>query len=142
MVNDKIRTNVHSTTYLGTLLSADNNFADTVQFRFEKGLTARVSLVRVWKNGQLPICLKRTIVRQTVIPISLYGCEAWSMNNAKMQSLLNNFSNRITRSIANDFAYDEQIPRSADDINLWRLVAKKKPQYSIRREKIQFRGKR
>ncbi|MGH0163180.1 UNVERIFIED_CONTAM: hypothetical protein FKN15_055638 [Acipenser sinensis] len=72
--------------YLGQLVLATENQMCEISRRAKMGWSAFGRLSMVLK-GKLPLCLKRKVFNQCVLPVLTYGCETWTLN-AKMTKKL------------------------------------------------------
>lgn len=85
-INQVSLEHVDSYVYLGQLINTDDTMFEEVKRRTKLAWSAFGRLNYVFK-GKLPICLKRKVFNQCVLPVLTYGCETWSLNVRSIQKL-------------------------------------------------------
>ena len=70
--------NVTSYTYLGQLITTLPNKEQEIKRRISLGWKAFGRASSIFKS-KMPICLKRTVYNQCIIPTITYGCETWNL---------------------------------------------------------------
>ena len=74
---------VESYTYLGQLLTTDNNIAKEISRRTGQGWTTFGKYSHLLNNTKTPICLKRKIMNGVILPAMTYGSQTWSLPKSK-----------------------------------------------------------
>jgi Reverse transcriptase (RNA-dependent DNA polymerase) len=77
---------VSSYVYLGQQVSIDGSMHDEIARRTKLGWSAFGRLNSIFKSD-LPLCLKRRVFNQCVLPVLTYGCETWTLNTRDVQRL-------------------------------------------------------
>ncbi len=72
--------------YLGQLVRIDHNQYDELRRRIRSGWSAFGKLSEVMQSN-MPLCLKRKVFNQCVLPAMTYGSETWSMTQRMEQKL-------------------------------------------------------
>ena len=70
---------VDSFTFLGTSINRDSTCENEIRRRIILGRTAMMNLVKIWKCRDVTLTTKKRIVKSLVFPVTLYGCEAWTI---------------------------------------------------------------
>ena len=65
--------------YLGTTLTNQNSIAEEIKSRLRSGNACYHSVQNLWSFRLLSKNLKIKIYRTKILPVVLYGCEAWSL---------------------------------------------------------------
>ena len=72
--------------YLGQLQSGNKNMFGEINRRTKMGWSAFGKLNSIFKSN-MPLCLKRKVFDQCILPVITYGCETWSLNSKMIQKL-------------------------------------------------------
>ena len=87
--------------YLGTILSRDCKDMFDITARITKASNAFGSLRKsIFTNKSISISVKSAVYECLILPILLYGAEAWCITE-ELFRMLSNFHNRCVRSICN-----------------------------------------
>jgi len=65
--------------YLGTTLTNQNFIAKEIKSRLRSGNACYHSVQHIWSSRLLSKNLKINIIRNTILPVVLDGCETWSL---------------------------------------------------------------
>ena len=65
--------------YLGQTIALEDRTANEVQLRIKAGWAVFGKYKEIFQNKEIPICLKRKIFNQCIIPTMTYGCQTWSL---------------------------------------------------------------
>ena len=79
-LDDVIFEHVESYIYFGQKLTIDKDQWDEVNRRVQLGWNTFARLNDVFRSN-LPICLKRKVMNQCVLPVLTYGSETWTLTN-------------------------------------------------------------
>ena len=102
--NDSVRTDsstferVEEFKYLGTTLTNQNSIQEEIKSRLRSGNACYHSVQSLLSSRLLSKNLKTKIYRTKVLPVVLYGCEAWSLT-AREERKLRVFENMVLRRI-------------------------------------------
>ena len=70
---------VESFKYLGIYFNSKGTFTDTKKHLTEQASKAMISLLRKWRQFDIPVDLMLDLFDKSVTPILLYGCEVGVM---------------------------------------------------------------
>ena len=84
--------------YLGTTLTNQNSIAEEIKSRLGSGNTCYHSVQNLLSSRVLSKNLKIKIYRTIILPVVLYGCEAWSLT-LREERKLRVFENMVLRRI-------------------------------------------
>ena len=84
--------------YLGTTLKNKNSIADEIKSSLRSGNACYHSVQNLLRSRSPSKNLKIKIYRTTILPVDLYGCEAWSLT-LREERKLRMFENMVLRSI-------------------------------------------
>jgi hypothetical protein len=84
--------------YLGTMLTDEYSFQEEIRSRLKLGNACYHSVQNLLSSGLLSKHLKMKIYRTIILPVVLYGCEAWSLTlrEERRQWV---FENRVLRRV-------------------------------------------
>ena len=99
--------------YLGTTLTNQNSIAEEIKRRLRSGNACYHSVQNLLSSRLLPKNLKNKIYRTIILPVVLYGCEAWSLT-LREERKLRVFENMVLRGIFG--------PRRDDVTGEWRRL--------------------
>ena len=83
-INDKEIEIVKNFKYLGITFTNNRRFIETIKLNIAKGKRAMYSIISKAKCNGLSISCQIHLFKITVIPIFLYGCEAWGYENLEL----------------------------------------------------------
>src|SRR6218665_1707452 len=92
--------NVTEFTYLGSLLTHDNDWSKEIGRRIGRATGVMAEFKNVWKSKDISIKAKRDIMVICVISIVLYACETWTLKKKDKNKLMA-FEMRCYRRILN-----------------------------------------
>jgi len=72
--------------YLGQLKTSNAKLNDEINKRCNMAWSSFGRLHFIFKS-KLPMCLKRKVYNQCVLPVMMYGCETWTLNAQTTQRL-------------------------------------------------------
>ena len=75
---------VESFKYLCIYFNSKGTFTDAKKHLTEQASKAMISLLRKWKQFDIPVDLMLDLFDKSVTPILLYGCEVWGYENVDM----------------------------------------------------------
>ena len=84
--------------YLGTTLTNQNSIPEEIKSRLRLGNACYHSVRSLLSSRLLYKNLKTKIYRTIILPVVLYGCEAWSLT-AREERKLRVFENMVLRRI-------------------------------------------
>jgi len=84
--------------YLGTTLTNQNSIAEEIKSRLSSENACCLSVQNLLFSRLLSKSLKIKIYRTIILPIVLYGCEAWSLT-LREERKLRVFENKVLRRI-------------------------------------------
>ena len=85
-IDDQQLEQVNKYIYLGRIITMNDDIMAEILNRAKLGWRAFGRLNSVFKNN-MPICLKRKVFDQCVLPVLTYGCETWTLNAKATQKL-------------------------------------------------------
>jgi hypothetical protein len=86
MVDGKIIENVNSYIYLGQNIKIDEDQTEEIKRRTQMGWMAFGKLGYVLR-GNIPICLKRKVFDQCILPVLIHGSESWTLTEEMIRKL-------------------------------------------------------
>ena len=86
-IGGEIVQEVEEYVYLGQLITSDGNMEKEINRRIGLGWAA-YSKHREVIESNIPLCLKRKIINQIVLPSITYGSETWRMSKEVKKKLL------------------------------------------------------
>jgi len=84
--------------YLGTTLTNQDSIAEEIKSSLRSGNACYYSVQKLLSSRLLSKNLKIKIYRTIILPVVLYGCEAWSLTLQKERKL-RVFENMVLRKI-------------------------------------------
>ena len=69
--------------FLGSKITADSNCSHGIKRRLLLGRKVMTSLDSVLKSRDISLPTKVRLVKATVFPVVMYGCESWTVKKAK-----------------------------------------------------------
>ena len=76
-----------SYTYLGVTVTHDMEMRGMLRKNLEACRRAYFGLARILRPGDVPLFVKRMVLRSVLLPIALYGSELWGMSTARVEEL-------------------------------------------------------
>ena len=71
--------------FLGSKINADGDCSHKIKRHLLLGRIAMTNLDSVFKTRDITLPTKVHIVKATVFPVVMYGCESWTIKKAKRQ---------------------------------------------------------
>ena len=87
-MNGEILENVEEFTYLGSLLTWDNDCGKEIGRRIAKAAGAMAGFGNIWRSREISIQTKTEIIKTCIFSILLYACETWTLRKHDMNKLL------------------------------------------------------
>jgi len=84
--------------YLGTTLTFQNSIREEIKSRVRSGNSCNILVQNLVSSRLLSRKLKIKLYRTIILPVVLYGCEAWSLT-LREESKLRVFENMVLRRI-------------------------------------------
>ena len=84
---------------MGTTLTNQNSIAEEIKRRLRSGNACYHSVQNLLSSRLLSKNLKIKIYRTVILPVVLYGCEAWSLTLREERKLRRVFENMVLRRI-------------------------------------------
>ena len=94
----KKKTTADSWRYLGTTLTNKNSIQEEIKSRLKVGNACYYSVQNLLSSSLLSKKLKIKIYRTIILPVVMYGCEAWSLTLREGRRL-RVFENRVLRRV-------------------------------------------
>ena len=73
--------------FLGSKITADGDCSHEIERCFLHGRKAMTNLDSILKNRDITLPTKVCLVKAVVFPLVMYGCESWTIKNAKCQRI-------------------------------------------------------
>lgn len=90
---------VEDFTYLGSLITSDNNHSKDIKRRLALANSSFKALMPIWRNKNLSTLLKTRLFNTLIIPIAMYACESWTLKTDDQRRLAA-FETKSLRRIA------------------------------------------
>ena len=74
--------------FLGSIITADGDCSHEIKRLLLLGRKAMTNLDNVLKSRDITLLTKVCIVKVTVFPVVMYGCESWTVKKAEHQKLM------------------------------------------------------
>ena len=75
--------------FLGSKTTADGDCSYEIKRPLLLGRKAMTNLDSILKSRDITLSTKVQLVKATVFPVVMYGCESWTVRKAEHQNLLN-----------------------------------------------------
>ena len=72
---------------LGSKITADGNCSHEIKRHLLLGRKAMTNLEGIFKNRDITLSTKVRLVKATVFPVVMYGCESWTVKKAEHQRI-------------------------------------------------------
>ena len=69
--------------FLGSKITADGDWNHEIKGHLLLGRKVKTNLDSILKNGDITLPTKVRLVKATVFPVVMYGCESWTMKKAE-----------------------------------------------------------
>ena len=69
--------------FLGSRITADNDYSHDIKRRLLFGRKAITNLDSIFKSRDITLPMKVRLVKAMVFPVVLYGCECWAIKKAE-----------------------------------------------------------
>ena len=79
VINNTILGKVQHFKYLGSIKSSDGTYLKDVMTRIAMAKAKIIQLKNIWKDRSIAINLKLKMLKCLILPVLMYGCEAWSL---------------------------------------------------------------
>ena len=86
-VNNTILEKVQHFKYLGSIRSADGTCLKDVMTRIAMAKAKMIQLKNIWKDRSIAINLKLKMLKSLILPVLMYGCEAWTLRKKEEDKL-------------------------------------------------------
>ena len=73
--------------FLGSKITADGDCSHEIKRRLLLGRKAMTNLDSILKSRGINFLIKVHLVKATVFPVVMYGCESWTIKKAKYQRI-------------------------------------------------------
>lgn len=70
---------VNEFTYLGFKITDNSDCRTEIRSRLGLGCAVISKLNTIWKSRNMPVSLKKRLVKALIWPVATYGCEAWTL---------------------------------------------------------------
>ena len=74
--------------FLGSKITADGDCSHEIKRRLLLGRKVMTNLDKLLKSRDFTLTTKVHLVKATVFPVVMYGCESWTLKKAKHQELM------------------------------------------------------
>ena len=74
--------------FLGSKITADGDFSHEIKRRLIHGRKAMTNLDSLLKSRDITLPTKVRLVKATVFPVVLYGCESWTVKKDEHRGLM------------------------------------------------------
>ena len=71
--------------FLGSKITADGDFSHEIKRRLLLGRKVMNNLDSILKSRDITLSIKVCLVKATVFPVVMYGCESWAIKKAEHQ---------------------------------------------------------
>ena len=69
--------------FLGSKITADGDFSHEIKRRLVLGRKAVTNLDNILKSREITLLTKVCLVKTTIFPVVMYGCESWTIKKAE-----------------------------------------------------------
>ena len=84
----KTKETVRDFIFLGSKITADNDYSHEIKRRLLHGRKAMTNLASIIKNGDITLTTKVHLVKAMVFPVVVYGCESWTIKKLSATALI------------------------------------------------------
>ena len=106
----------------GSKITADGDCSHEIKRRLVLGRKAMTNLDSIWKSRDMTLPTKVHLVKATVLPVVMYGCESWTIKKAEHRRI-NAFQLWCWRRLLS-------VPWTARRSNQW-ILKEISPEYSL-----------
>src|SRR5579872_3218943 len=99
-INDQKLEQVSHFKYLGTEVTQENSSLTDIRCRTAQALATTSNLRVIWRNRYISLKTKLRLLDCLIIPIALYGCETWTLNNSDLKKI-QSFGMKCLRAVLN-----------------------------------------
>ena len=71
----------------GSKITADGNYSHEIKRRLLLGRKVMTTLDGIFKSRDITLPTKVHLVRATIFPVVMYGCESWTVKKAESQKI-------------------------------------------------------
>jgi len=89
---------VEEFTYLGAIVCKDGGGMKDLKNRLSKARGAFIRLKKIWRSSNISRKTKLRLYKTLVVPVLVYGCETWKMNQ-RDSKMIDVFNNKCLRRI-------------------------------------------
>ena len=86
-INGKIVETVADFIFLGSKITTDGYCSHEIKRRLLLGRKVMTNLVSILKSRDITLPIKVHLVKATVFPVIMYGCESWTIKKAEHQRI-------------------------------------------------------
>ena len=86
-VTSKTMETVSDFIFLGSKITADGDCSHETKRRLLLGRKVMTNLDSIFKSRDIILPTKVRLVKATVFPVVMYGCESWTVKNAECQRI-------------------------------------------------------
>ena len=86
-IDGKTMETVTNFIFLGSKITADNNYSHEIKRHVLLGRTAITNLDSILKSRDYTLPTKVCLVKVMVFPVVMYGCESWTIKKAERQRI-------------------------------------------------------
>ena len=72
---------------MGSKITADGDCSHEIKRHLLLGRKAMTNLDRLFKSRDITLSIKVRLVKATVFPVVMYGCESWTIKKAKCRRI-------------------------------------------------------
>ena len=73
--------------YLGQTIAMEDRTANEVQLRIKAGWSVFGRYREILKDKEIPMCLKRKVFNECIIPTLTYGCQTWTLTKELVHNI-------------------------------------------------------
>ena len=73
----------HMTSYLGSKITVDGDCSHEIKRHLLLGRKVMTNLESIFKSRDITLPTKVCLVKATVFPVVMYGCESWTIKKAE-----------------------------------------------------------
>ena len=73
--------------FLGSIITPDDDCSHEIKKRLLPGRKVMTNLDSILKSGDITLSTKAHLVKATVFPVVMYGCESWTIKKAELRRI-------------------------------------------------------